>query len=192
MFKRTFIFAAALFASLAFSPLPVAAQDDADTSEAPAKHSRKPAKKLPSPVVTAVKKIKKVKGRVSDKADYYIYLLSASWCGPCCKEMPEIVETYNKEIKKSGKVDIVLFCQDRTADAAKAFVNNFKMKFLVVMGNDDKCAKVPGYAPAGGIPHCIIVDRYGRTITSGHPAGIIPNWESLTIGKGEPEAPADK
>ena len=42
MFKRTFIFAAALFGMLAFTPLPVAAQDEAEdlteeTSEATAK-----------------------------------------------------------------------------------------------------------------------------------------------------------
>ena len=197
MFKRTFFFATALFATLAFTPLPVVAQDDAEdlteeTSEAPAKKSKKKAKKPVSPVVTAVKKIKKVKGRVDEKCDYYIFLFSASWCGPCCKEMPEIVETYNKEIKKSGKVDIILFCQDKTPAAAKAFVNNFKIKFMTVMGSDDKCAKVPGYAPASGIPHCMIVDRYGRKITAGHPASILPSWEALTIEKGEPEAPETK
>ena len=192
MFKRTFIFAAALFATLAFCQLPVMAQDDAETAtEAPAKKNKKKAKKEPSPIIPALKKVKKVKGRVNDKADYFIFLYSASWCGPCCKEMPNIVETY-KDIKKSGKVDIVLFCQDRTPDAAKSFVNNFRIKFLTVMGNDDKCAKVPGHAPSGSIPYSIVVDRYGRKITAGHPASIIPSWESHTIGKGEPEPPADK
>ena len=193
MFKRSFIFATAMLGMLAFAPLTTWAQDDAEeTTEAPAKKKAKKKEKKPaSPVVTAVKKVKKVKGRLNDKADYYIFLFSASWCGPCCKEMPNIVETY-KDIKKSGKVDVVLFCQDRSMPDAKTFVKNFDIKFLTVFGGDDKCAKVPGHAPSGSIPYSIVVDRYGRKITAGHPASIIPSWESHTIGKGEPEPPADK
>ena len=193
MFKRTLILTTALFGLLSFAPLPLTAQDEDTAVEESTKPSKKKkkAKKLPSPVVTAVKKVKKVKGRVNEKADYYIYLCSASWCGPCCKEMPNIVDTY-KDIKKSGKVDVVLFCQDRSMPDAKNFVKDFDIKFLTVFGEDDKCAKVPGHAPSGSIPYCIIVDRYGRKITAGHPASIIPSWESHTIGKGDPEPPADK
>lgn len=193
MFKRTLILTTALFGLFSFAPLPLTAQDEDTAVEESTKPSKKKkkAKKLPSPVVTAVKKVKKVKGRVNEKADYYIYLCSASWCGPCCKEMPNIVDTY-KDIKKSGKVDVVLFCQDRSMPDAKAFVKNFDIKFLTVFGGDDKCAKVPGHAPSGSIPYSIVVDRYGRKITAGHPASIIPSWESHTIGKGEPEPPADK
>ena len=110
MFKRNFLLAAALLGLLAFAPLPIASQDDAgEMTESPARKKKKKAKKAASPVVTAVKKVKKVKGRVNEKADYFIYLFSASWCGPCCREMPEIVELYD-DIKKSGKVDIILFC----------------------------------------------------------------------------------
>jgi thiol-disulfide isomerase/thioredoxin len=173
-----------IMALATLAPLSANADDTAVSETKTAKKARKTA----SPVVTAVKKVKKVKGRVNDKADYFIYLYSASWCGPCCKEMPEIVELY-KDIKKSGKVDIILFCQDKTPAAAKSFVNNFKIKFMTVMGSDDKCAKVPGYSPVSGIPHCIVVDRYGRKITAGHPASLLPSWESLTIEKGEPELP---
>ncbi len=191
MFKRNFLLAAALLGLLAFAPLPIAAQDDAgEMTESPARKKKKKAKKVASPVVTAVKKVKKVKGRVNEKADYFIYLFSASWCGPCCREMPEIVELYD-DIKKSGKVDIILFCQDKTPAAAKAFVKRFNIKFLTIMGNDEKVRKVPGYAPVGGIPHCIFVDRYGRQIRAGHPGNLMSLWESLTIENGEPEAPAD-
>lgn len=180
MFKRTFLFAAAMTGMLTFAPLPTPAQNDADTpAEKPAKNKKKE-RKAASPVVTAVKKVKKVKGRVNDKADYYILLYSASWCGPCCQEMPKIVETY-EEIKKSGKVDIILFCQDKTPAAAKAFVKRFNIKFLTVMGDDDKAPEVPGYSYSGGIPHCVFVDRNGRKITSGHPGNLMSEWKSFTI-----------
>ena len=55
MFKRTFIFAAALFATLACSQLPVMAQDDTETTtEAPVKKNKKKAKKEPSPIIPAL------------------------------------------------------------------------------------------------------------------------------------------
>ena len=183
---RSFIRTAALLALAILSPISAMAEDMDGPAEKTSKKAKKSAKKAASPVATAVKKVKKVKGRVNDKADYYIYLYSASWCGPCCKEMPEIVELY-KDIKKSGKVDIILFCQDKTLPAAKNFVKQFGIKFLTVMGNDDKVSKVPGHAAPGGIPHCIFVDRYGRTVASGHPGNILSRWEALTIGKGAPE-----
>ena len=169
--------------ALAFTTPAALAQESGDAAaETPQKQAKKEKqKKADNPIAKAIKKVKKIKGRLNEKADYYIFLYSASWCGPCCKEMPEIVDTY-KAIKKSGKVDIILFCQDKTTADAKNFVKQFGIKFLTVMGNDEKCAQVPGHAPAGGIPHCNIVDRSGRKITSGHPANVIPNWESHTIG----------
>ncbi len=142
------------------------------------------ARKTASPVALAAKKVKKVKNKVNEKADYYILLYSASWCVPCRQEMPEIVEAY-KDMKKTGKVDIILFCKDKTPKEAAAYVKQFKMKFLVVMDDDSDAAKVPGYAPVPGIPHCIVVDREGKMITRGHPVGIIPNWEELTIKREE-------
>lgn len=181
MLKHLLILTTALTAFTSLAPL--YAQDE----EAPVK-KEKAAKRAISPVVTAVKKVKKVRGKLNDKADYYIYLYSASWCGPCCREMPEIVELH-KEVQKTGKVDFILFSQDRTPKAAAGFVKRFKIKFLTVMGDDKDASKVPGMVSPNGIPHCAIVDRYGRKITHGHPAIVLPEWKSLTIDKGEPEPP---
>ena len=164
-------------------------EDDDSVSKKKLKKEKK-AKQAPSPVVPAIKKMKRIKGNANAKADYYIYLFSASWCGPCCKEMPNIVKTY-KDMKKSGKVDIILFCQDKTPDKAKDFIKQFRIPFMTVMGSDPKASDVPGYSPVSGIPHCIVVDRYGRVITQGHPGNLLHAWESLTIDKGVPEPPTE-
>ena len=180
MTPLSFIRTVSIMALAALAPLSAYGNNTEATESKTTRKAKKDTKKAVNPVVTAVKKVKKVKGRVNDKADYFIYLYSASWCGPCCKEMPEIVELY-KDMKKSGKVDIILFCQDDTLPAAKNFVKRFGIKFLTVMGNDDKVSKVPGHAAPSGIPHCIFVDSAGRRITSGHPGNILSNWKSLTI-----------
>ena len=164
--------------------------EDSDSVSRKKLKKEKKAKQAPSPVVPAIKKMKRIKGNANAKADYYIYLFSASWCGPCCQEMPNIVKIY-KDMKKSGKVDIILFCQDKTPDKAKDFIKQFRIPFMTVMGSDPKASAVPGYSPVSGIPHCIVVDRYGRVITNGHPGNLLHAWESLTIDKGVPEPPTE-
>ena len=185
MFKRPLLLITTLLSALLWSTMPAQAQDDT----APANWQKKvtPEKKAISPVVTAVKKINKVKGQLNEKADYFIFLYSASWCASCCQEMPEIVEAY-KDIKRSGKVDIILFCLDRTAADAKSFVNRFGIKFLTVMGNDLKCTQVPGYAFSSGIPYCKIVDSTGRNITAGRPRNVLSHWKEYTIDQESAEA----
>ena len=37
------------------------------------------------------------------KAKVYIFICSASWCGPCRALMPQIVKEYEKKIKKNIK-----------------------------------------------------------------------------------------
>ena len=187
MIRYSVLFALCFF--LASAPLSHAQEADAaeETSTAkPAKKQKQPA----SPVVKAVKKMKKVKGRLNAKADYYIYLFSASWCGPCCKDMPEIVEQY-KDMKKDGRVEIILMGKDETPEGVKAFMKQFDIKFYGVMSSDKNAKKVPGFSDPSGIPNCTVVDRYGRVITSGHPGGIIPNWQSFTVDKGVPEPPVE-
>lgn len=184
LFSLLFLAALLTAAPLSFS------QDEPKEEKTEEKSDKKKQKQPDSPVVKAVKKMKKVKGRLNTRADYYIYLYSASWCGPCCKEMPGIVETH-KEMKKDGRVDIILMGKDETPAGVKGFVKQFDMKFYAVMASDKKAAKVPGFSNPPGIPNCTVVDRYGRVITSGHPAGVTPNWQAFTVDKGVPEPPAD-
>lgn len=168
--------------------MPVGFAQDETSGKTSTEKSAKKQKQPASPVVKAVKKMKKVKGRLNAKADYFIYLFSASWCGPCCREMPEIVEQY-KDMKKDGRVEIILMGKDETPDGVKSFMKQFNMKFYAVMADDKNATKVPGFTNPSGIPNCTVVDRYGRVITAGHPGSIIPGWQSVTIDKGVPEPP---
>ena len=47
-----------------------------------------------TPVGKAVGKLKTFNGKPTKKALVYVYLQSASWCGPCNQEMPDVVNAY--------------------------------------------------------------------------------------------------
>ena len=109
------------------------------------------------------------------RAKYYIYLSSASWCGPCKALMPEVVKQY-KDMKKK-KVEVILISCDHTAAEGKAYLEHYKAEFCGVMADEAAEKQLPGYKPANGIPHAIIVDKKGKVITAGHGASVIGIWK---------------
>lgn len=149
-----------------------AAAECDDSTKAVYKVGQYPAQKAAGVLRTANAKVDK-------KADYYIYLQSASWCGPCQKEMPEIAAEYVK-MKKSKKVELILVSWDRSSADALTFVKSNKAKFPVVMKDDKKVDKLVGFTMAQGIPSAIIVDKYGNVVKSGH-GSIVKDWKSYCV-----------
>lgn len=168
--------------------LPMAAMAEPEPSaEAPKEDKAdKPAAKSMKPVAKALANMEVFNATPDYKAKFYIYLESAGWCGPCCKEMPEIVKAY--PAMKSKKVEIILVGADRTQEAAKNYLERFKAEFPGVMGNDPKVMTLPGYTRSQGIPHATFVDDKGRVIESDH-GSIVLRWESIIKQK---PAKADK
>lgn len=178
----------ALFLIGLVAPLP-AQDDESDDSQAPVVKKEKKLKPEQRPVPKALKKVKTYNGKPNYKADYYIFLQSASWCGPCCAEMPGIVEEY-PEMKKAN-VELVLFSKDRSSDDAKAWLKKNGAKFPFAMSTDkDKEIKVPGYKKAAGIPNAIFVDAEGNVLTSGH-GSKVKNWREIFKLDGGSSSDAD-
>ena len=127
-----------------------------------------------SPVGKALEKADYLtKDRPNTKARYYLFLYSASWCGPCRREMPHVVRTYRK-IRQSDDVELVLFSSDKTEEAAKAWAKEERMKFPII--KPKKGNGIPGYAPGGTIPRLGIVDHAGKIVVTGHPAKLFKYW----------------
>ena len=82
------------------SPITLADEDPAPKAEKKVKKGKKDEDSPLPAVKAAIQELDFVSGKPSDKAKYYIYLHSASWCGPCKALMPEIVKDYKKMKKK--------------------------------------------------------------------------------------------
>lgn len=112
-------------------------------------------------------------------ADFYIYLTSASWCGPCNAEMPHVVEQYAK-MRELGTVELVMLSGDQSPEAAKGFAERYGATFSVLNPRSLNGQLPPGYTQPQGIPNAIIVDNEGNVIRNGH-GNLVMQWENLTV-----------
>lgn len=187
-----------LFGLTATSLTPVYARDkindteeEANEEETSTKKDKKKKKKAPKKVSDALKELEFItETEPNTKAKYYIYLCSASWCGPCNKEMPDVVKAY-EEMRKQGKTELILISADKTKDAAKAFLEKYKAEFPAVMGSDVSEDNLPGYKEVSGIPTAIFVNAKGEELTSGH-GSMIAHWEDAIKHKKAKKKNKDK
>lgn len=166
--------------------------DGGDKSE-PKKKKKKSKKKATatvSKVGKALSQLKTFNGKASKKALVYVYLQSASWCGPCNQEMPEVAKTY-KAMKKDGRAEIILIGGDQTEDAAKKFLKKYKAKFPGILATAVNAAELPGFTPARGIPHATMVDGEGNVLADGFPSEVLSGWEQAVEAAAEGGADAD-
>ncbi len=114
-------------------------------------------------------------GEANENAQYFIFLRSASWCGPCQKEMPEIVKIYD-DIKASKKVELILWGADSDQAAAQKFLDQHKATFPATMD----ASMLTEMTGSSGIPSAYVVDRKGKLLYRGH-GSLVKNWRYATL-----------
>ena len=163
------------------------AQDDDTQSDAQPKKEKKIPKGL-KPVAKTIAEMDTFNAKPNLKAKYYIYLISASWCGPCQALMPKIVEAY-PDMKKKG-VEILLISADNSLDAAQKYAKSHDCQFPAVWQGDPKVKSLPGLTGGPGIPWAVFVDAKGKQIVacvaSNGSTGVL-KWEDVLFGKKKPK-----
>jgi thiol-disulfide isomerase/thioredoxin len=84
----------------------------------------------------------------------------ATWCGPCCKEIPHLEKLVEK-FKGNDKVQFISISTDANADAWKAKLAKDKpqwAQYILTPENDKKFCTDWGIA---GIPRFIMIDANG-------------------------------
>ncbi len=163
----------ALGAALLALPCALAA-DNAPAASTPAATATTAAA---SPVYEAVKGMQFVTdARPAADAKYYIILESASWCGPCRRELPLIVKAYPE--MKAANVELIQLSRDADVKAAAAWAKDERVPFAIVAPNNDP--KFPkALPPAPGIPQMYVLNASGDVLAEGHPARILPRWKEI-------------
>lgn len=158
--------------------------DDSDDGDAKSDAG----KDEPSKVAQALKKFKPVSGKPNMKAEYYIYMYSASWCGYCKQCMPDAVAEY-KKIRRSKKVEFILIGGDKTREEAAAYLKTYKAKMPCIFFDDVKATAFQGLPGCGmpGFPAISIADKDGKVLKSVVGATavkeVIANWKDYTVNR---------
>lgn len=94
----------------------------------------------------------------------------ASWCGPCRKEMPNVVEAYQKyksENFKSGKnLVIISVSLDQDVNAWKEVIKSDKMEWP--LHTLDASQKISNLYGVSSIPSAFLIDGNGEIIAKGN------------------------
>ncbi len=125
-------------------------------------------KEIENGAVTIGDKAIEFTGRYLDGTDYdakflkgKVYLIDfwAEWCGPCKKEMPNVIEVYD-ELNKDG-FEIIGINLDKTKEAPEKYIADKKMKWKHIYSGDAWTdANVTRYKVTG-IPATYLVDKNG-------------------------------
>jgi len=92
----------------------------------------------------------------------------ATWCPPCRKSIPHLIELYKKF---SGQGVVIMGLTDEPKAKVEPFAKDMGMIYPVGCGS-----KSSGAYGVTGIPHAAIVDTAGNVVWEGHP--MQPDFES--------------
>lgn len=88
---------------------------------------------------------------------------SASWCGPCQRFTPKLVEVYD-ELKHLGNFEIVFISADQDDESFGTYFS--KMPWLAIPFSDSETrTKLDELFMVQGIPHLVILDKDGKVLT---------------------------
>ncbi|XP_010243057.1 PREDICTED: probable nucleoredoxin 1 [Nelumbo nucifera] len=88
---------------------------------------------------------------------------SASWCGPCRRFTPELIDVYN-DLSAKGGFEIVFVSADQDEEEFNGYFS--KMPWLAIPFSDsDTRDRLDGIFQVNGIPHLVILDANGKVST---------------------------
>jgi len=118
-----------------------------------------------------------------------------TWCGPCLSAIPGLVDLHRK-YEKDGLVIVGIAREKVSPEAAKPLVKQFveqnKIPYTVVIGDDETEAQVPNFQ---GYPTTLIIDakgkiRFGSTGAQEGEAQAIENAVIVLLDERNGESPA--
>jgi len=93
---------------------------------------------------------------------YYLLYYTASWCPPCHKFTPDLVEFYNAD--KDPSFELVVISSDRDKNAMEDYAKEMKMPWpQLELSKVEKFKKEFPY-PGTGIPNLVLADLDGKLI----------------------------
>lgn len=113
--------------------------------------------------------------QVSSWEEGKVYVLDfwATWCGPCIRAMPHMIETQAKYADQGVQIIGVSVWENDTGQAVRKFTKDrTDLNYTIAYDRSGVAAKEFMAATGSrGIPTVMIVDQEGRYVWKGHPMG---------------------
>jgi len=108
---------------------------------------------------------------------YYVFYYSASWCPPCQKFTPSLVEFHNKN--KNADFEIFYIPSDNDEKSMEGYMKDKEMPWPALKLNRAEKFKKEIDHGVQGIPFIAITTPEGEVVESGNAFGVLPKLESL-------------
>jgi nucleoredoxin len=96
---------------------------------------------------------------------YIALYFSASWCPPCRKFTPTLVDFYKDFKTKHPNFELILVNHDQSADDMLAYMKGDNMIWPAVKYEDIEGLNLDSYDSQGGIPDLILFDANGKVLS---------------------------
>ena len=93
------------------------------------------------------------------KGKVIVLNLWATWCGPCRKEIPDLIKLQAAYPQDVAVIGVVVL--DKFGEKVTSFVRDFGITYPVLDGNDREDFE-DGFGPFWGLPTSFVIDRQGR------------------------------
>ena len=100
---------------------------------------------------------------------------SASWCGPCRKFSPQLVDFRNENL---DVFEVILISADGNAKAQQNYMRKFKMAWPALENQPEEARRISTEAKVAFLPSLIILDENGKIISRSGKDDIIKYREN--------------
>jgi thiol-disulfide isomerase/thioredoxin len=102
---------------------------------------------------------------------YYLFYYTASWCGPCQKFTPSLVEFYNAKKPGNSEFEIILVTSDSDEDSMEQYAESKKMTWPHLKLSKVERFKKEFKHPGTGIPNLVLTDTEGKILKTSYVDG---------------------
>lgn len=99
---------------------------------------------------------------------YYLFYYTASWCGPCQKFTPSLVEFYNAKKPGNSEFEIILVTSDSDEDSMEKYAVEKNMTWPQLKLSKVERFKKEFKHPGGGIPNLVLTDTEGKLLKTSY------------------------
>ncbi len=101
-------------------------------------------------------------------AKYYLFYYTASWCGPCQKFTPSLVEFYNKNKPGNSDFEVILITSDSDEEAMERYAFDKEMPWPHLKLSKVEKFKKEFRHPGNGIPNLVLTDLEGKLLKTSY------------------------